>query len=74
MPAKTMIASARAAYDIHNGPVTVDMAEVRQRKRYIVNNFREGVRQGIERTSSLGLVLARLPLRLRCSAQEIGSL
>jgi pyruvate/2-oxoglutarate dehydrogenase complex dihydrolipoamide dehydrogenase (E3) component len=49
-PTKTMVASARAAYiarrgadyGVHLGPVTVDMARVRERKRAIVRSFREG--------------------------------
>ncbi len=64
-PTKTMIASARAAYvdrrsadyGIHNGPVTVEMTEVRQRKRDIVDKFRGGVRQIIESTKGLDLFL-----------------
>ncbi|MDQ3361820.1 MAG: mercuric reductase [Actinomycetota bacterium] len=63
-PTKTMIASARAAYadgrsadyGVHNGPATVDMVEVRQRKRDIVNTFRGGVRQIIEGTRGLDLL------------------
>src|SRR3712207_6274474 len=47
-PTKTMVASAKAAYfdrrsadyGIQNGPVTVDMVRVRQRKRDIVDSFR----------------------------------
>ena len=64
-PTKTMVASARAAYvdrrsadyGIHNGPVTVDMVEVRQRKRDIVNTFRDGVRRILESTKGLDLLL-----------------
>jgi pyruvate/2-oxoglutarate dehydrogenase complex dihydrolipoamide dehydrogenase (E3) component len=49
-PTKTMVASARAAYlarrgadyGVHTGPVTVDLARVRQRKRDIVASFRGG--------------------------------
>ncbi len=49
--------------------------EVRQRKRYIANTLRDGVRQGIEKTKSLGLLLAHYhSLRLRSSAQETGGL
>lgn len=63
-PTKTMIASARAAYvdsrsadyGIRNGPVTVDMVEVRRRKRDIVDRFRDGVRQIIESTKGLDLL------------------
>ena len=63
-PTKTMIASARTAYvdrrsadyGIHNGSVTIEMTEVRQRKRDIVGKFRDGVRQIIESTKSLDLL------------------
>src|SRR5216683_4822123 len=49
-PTKTMVASARVAYlarraadyGVHTGPVTVDMAVVRQRKRAVVDDFRTG--------------------------------
>jgi len=49
-PTKTMVASARVAYltrraadyGVRTGPVTVDMARVRQRKRDIVDSFRGG--------------------------------
>jgi pyruvate/2-oxoglutarate dehydrogenase complex dihydrolipoamide dehydrogenase (E3) component len=49
-PTKTMVASARAAYiarrgadyGVRLGPITVDMARVRERKRAIVRSFREG--------------------------------
>src|SRR4051794_897026 len=66
-PTKTMIASARTAYvdrrsadyGVHNGPVTVEMTEVRQRKRDIVNTFRDGVRQGLESTKGLNLLLGK---------------
>jgi pyruvate/2-oxoglutarate dehydrogenase complex dihydrolipoamide dehydrogenase (E3) component len=64
-PTKTMIASARTAYvdrrsadyGIHNGSVTVEMTEVRQRKQDIVDKFRDGVRQIIESTKGLDLFL-----------------
>jgi pyruvate/2-oxoglutarate dehydrogenase complex dihydrolipoamide dehydrogenase (E3) component len=55
-PTKTMVASARAAYmarrgadyGIRLGPVTVDMARVRERKRTIVRSFREGNEKRLE--------------------------
>ncbi|MCA1718457.1 MAG: mercuric reductase [Actinobacteria bacterium] len=64
-PTKTMVASARTAYvdrrsedyGIHNGQVTVEMTEVRQRKRDIVDKFRNGVRRIIESTKGLDLFL-----------------
>ncbi|MCU0493629.1 MAG: mercuric reductase [Chloroflexaceae bacterium] len=55
-PSKTMIASARVAYlarraadyGVQHGPVTVDMAQVRQRKRAIVESFRSSGERQIE--------------------------
>lgn len=55
-PTKTMVASARAAYlarrsedyGVHTGPVSVDMVRVRQRKRDIVELFRNGSQRSIE--------------------------
>ena len=54
-PTKTMVASARVAhlasraadYGVHAGPVSVDLARVRQRKRDIVDSFRDGSREKI---------------------------
>jgi pyruvate/2-oxoglutarate dehydrogenase complex dihydrolipoamide dehydrogenase (E3) component len=63
-PTKTMVASARVAYlarraadyGVHTGPVTVDLAQVRQRKRDVVKNFRNGSQGRIERTEGLDLL------------------
>jgi pyruvate/2-oxoglutarate dehydrogenase complex dihydrolipoamide dehydrogenase (E3) component len=63
-PTKTMIASAKAAYTdrrsadygVHNGPVTVDMREVRRRKREIVDSFRASGVKRIEATEGLDLI------------------
>src|SRR5712691_8250548 len=49
-PTKTMVASARVAYladraadfGVHDGPVSIDLARVRQHKRDIVDSFRNG--------------------------------
>src|SRR3712207_9261334 len=49
-PTKTMVASAKVAYfarrstdyGVQNGPVSVDMLKVRQRKRDIVESFKIG--------------------------------
>src|SRR5271157_2583813 len=49
-PTKTIVASARVAYlarrgnayGVHTGTISVDMGRVRQRKRDIVNSFRNG--------------------------------
>jgi len=63
-PTKTMVASARVAYlarrgadyGVHTGPVSVDMAKVRQRKRDIVASFRQGSERRIEETPNLDLL------------------
>jgi pyruvate/2-oxoglutarate dehydrogenase complex dihydrolipoamide dehydrogenase (E3) component len=63
-PTKTMVASAKVAYldrrsadyGVKNGPVTVDMAAVRQRKRDIVNDFRNGGERRIQDTEGLDLL------------------
>ncbi len=63
-PTKTMVASARVAYlarrgadyGIGTGPVTVDMAKIRDRKRAIVDEFREGTEKKIEAIDGLTLI------------------
>jgi len=63
-PTKTMVASARVAYlarraadyGIHTGAVTIDMARVRERKRAIVDSFRNGSQQRIEATPGVDLL------------------
>jgi pyruvate/2-oxoglutarate dehydrogenase complex dihydrolipoamide dehydrogenase (E3) component len=63
-PTKTMVASARVAYlarraadyGIHTSEVSVNMAEVRQRKQSIVDSFRDGGRRAIENTKNLDLL------------------
>src|SRR5579864_3985342 len=62
-PTKTMVASARVAYlarrgadyGVRTGPVSVEMATVRQRKRDIVESFRSGSQKSIEETKGLDL-------------------
>lgn len=64
-PTKTMVASARVAYlarraadyGVHVGPVTVDMARVRQRKQALVDAFRGGSEQQVRRTPGLDLLM-----------------
>src|SRR5215475_14486561 len=49
-PTKTMVASGRVAYlarrgadyGVHTGEITIDQKRVRERKRDIVNSFRNG--------------------------------
>ncbi len=63
-PTKTMVASAKVAYldrrsadyGVKNGPGTVDMVAVRQRKRDIVEDFRRGGEQRLRDTEGLDLV------------------
>src|SRR5918997_293322 len=63
-PTKTMVASAKVAYfdrrsadyGVQNGPVSVDMQKVRQRKRDIVESFRRGNERRIEETEGLDLL------------------
>ena len=64
-PTKTMVASARVAYlarraadyGVHTGPVSVDLAKVRQRKQAIVDSFRDGSQRRIENTEGLALLM-----------------
>ncbi len=66
-PTKTIVASARVAhlarrssdYGVQTGPVTVDMEEVRQRKRDIVTRFRTGSRQRVEDAEGVDLLMGR---------------
>jgi pyruvate/2-oxoglutarate dehydrogenase complex dihydrolipoamide dehydrogenase (E3) component len=63
-PTKTMVASGRVAYlarraadyGVHTGPVSLDMVKVRQRKRDIVDSFRNGSQTRIEKTPNLQLI------------------
>src|SRR5438445_2363870 len=64
-PTKTLVASARVAYlsrrgaeyGVKGGPVAIDMATVRQRKRDIVSSFRSGNQRRIERSEGVDLLL-----------------
>ena len=63
-PTKTMIASGRVAYlarraadyGVHTGAISIDMHAVRERKRNIVNSFRNGDQARIEKTANLDLL------------------
>jgi pyruvate/2-oxoglutarate dehydrogenase complex dihydrolipoamide dehydrogenase (E3) component len=63
-PTKTMVASGRVAYLTHRaidygvrtGPISVDMGRVRQRKRGVVNSFRNGSQKRLEKTANLELI------------------
>src|SRR5262245_29135185 len=66
-PTKTMIASGRVAYlarraadyGVQVGPVSVDMVRVRQRKRDIVDSFRNGSQRQIESTEGVDLLFGQ---------------
>jgi pyruvate/2-oxoglutarate dehydrogenase complex dihydrolipoamide dehydrogenase (E3) component len=63
-PTKTMVASGRvgylarrgADYGVHTGAISVDMVRVRQRKRDVVDRFRNGSQGRIEKTPNLDLL------------------
>jgi pyruvate/2-oxoglutarate dehydrogenase complex dihydrolipoamide dehydrogenase (E3) component len=63
-PTKTMLASGRAAYlarrgadyGVRAGAISVDLVRVRQRKRDIVDSFRNGSQERIEKTANLDLL------------------
>src|SRR2546421_7994354 len=63
-PTKTMVASARVAYlarravdyGVHCGPVAVDMAQVRARKQAMVEDFRKGGQNRLEKAENGQLI------------------
>ncbi|MGA2097122.1 MAG: mercuric reductase [Candidatus Acidiferrum sp.] len=63
-PTKTMVASGRVAYlarrsadyGVHTGDIRIDMGRIRERKRAIVNSFRDGNQGRIEKTANLDLI------------------
>lgn len=66
-PTKTMIASARAAYTarrssdygVETGDIKIDMMKIRQRKRDIVESWRNGSRKRLEEAENLDLIFGR---------------
>src|SRR5689334_24033934 len=65
-PTKTMVASARVAYlarrgadyGVHTGSIDIDMAQVRKRKRDIVDSFRGGSERRVRETKGLDLIFS----------------
>ena len=63
-PTKTMVASAKVAhmarragdYGVHTGPVSVDMKRVRERKREIVEEFRQGSLKSVQGKEGLDFI------------------
>src|SRR5579863_5974036 len=70
-PTKTMVASGRVAYlarraadyGVRTGPVSIDLEKVRQRKRDIVDRFRNAGQAGIEKTQNLELIFGEASFR-----------
>jgi pyruvate/2-oxoglutarate dehydrogenase complex dihydrolipoamide dehydrogenase (E3) component len=63
-PTKTMVASGRVAYlarrgrdyGVQTGDIRIEMQRVRQRKREIVDSFRNGSQKRLEKTANLDLI------------------
>ena len=63
-PVTNMVASGRVAYlarrgadyGVRTGPLTIELAKVRERKRAIVDSFRNGSQGRIEKTKNLELI------------------
>jgi pyruvate/2-oxoglutarate dehydrogenase complex dihydrolipoamide dehydrogenase (E3) component len=63
-PTKTMVASGRVAYlarrgrnyGVQTGDIRIDMQRVRQRKREIVDSFRNGSQKRLEKTANLDVI------------------
>ena len=63
-PTKTMVASARVAYltrraadyGVQTGNIRIDMPRIRQRKRDIVDSFRNRGQAALEKTKNLDLI------------------
>jgi pyruvate/2-oxoglutarate dehydrogenase complex dihydrolipoamide dehydrogenase (E3) component len=63
-PTKTMVASARVAYlarrgadyGVETGNIGIDMLRIRNRKRDIVDSFRNGSQASLEKTKNLDLI------------------
>jgi pyruvate/2-oxoglutarate dehydrogenase complex dihydrolipoamide dehydrogenase (E3) component len=85
-PTKTMVASARVAhlarrgadYGVHTGELKIDLARVRERKRAIVDSFRNGSQSRIEKTRNLQLLFGEAefigPKTIRVRKKDGGEL
>lgn len=85
-PTKTMVASGRVAYlarrgqdyGVLTGDTRIDMGRVRQRKRKIVDDFRNGSQKRLEQTANLEIIFGEasftgpksLNVRLKDGAQR----
>jgi pyruvate/2-oxoglutarate dehydrogenase complex dihydrolipoamide dehydrogenase (E3) component len=84
-PTKTMVASARVAYlakrgadyGVRTGAIGIELTKVRERKRAIVDSFRNGSQGRIEKTKNLDLIFgeaqftAAHSLRVRNSGTDV---
>jgi pyruvate/2-oxoglutarate dehydrogenase complex dihydrolipoamide dehydrogenase (E3) component len=86
-PTKTMVASARVAYlsrrasdyGVQNENIHIDMPRIRERKRDIVDTFRNGSQASLEKTKNLDLIFGEasftgpksLTVRLKDGAQRV---
>src|SRR5260370_108239 len=67
-PTKTMVASGRVAYlarrgndyGVDTGDIRIGMPRIRQRKREIVDSFRNGSQKRLENTANLDLIFGEL--------------
>src|SRR5712672_2366711 len=67
-PTKTMVASGRVAYlarrgkdyGVDTGDIRIDMPRIRERKREIVDSFRNGSQKRLEKTANLDLIFGEL--------------
>ena len=67
-PTKTMVASARVAYlakrgadyGVRTGTIGLDLTKVRERKRAIVDSFRNGSQGRLEKTKNLELIFGEV--------------
>jgi pyruvate/2-oxoglutarate dehydrogenase complex dihydrolipoamide dehydrogenase (E3) component len=67
-PTKTMIASARVAhlsaratdYGVKTGKITVHLEQIRARKNKVVESFRRGSQQRLEKTPNLNLIFGQV--------------
>jgi pyruvate/2-oxoglutarate dehydrogenase complex dihydrolipoamide dehydrogenase (E3) component len=85
-PTKTMVASARVAYlarrsadyGVRTGELTIDLTKVRERKRAIVESFRNGSQSRIEKTKNLELIFGQAkftgPKTIRVQKKDAGEL
>src|SRR5882762_11050243 len=85
-PTKTMVASARVAYlarrgadyGVLTGELKIDLARVRERKRAIVESFRNGSQSRIEKTEKLELIFGEAeftgPKTIRVRKKDGGEL